>query len=189
MIYNHRNQQNDSQRLLNLETSIINNRNSYEGSNNLFNIFLVGFCTYLIYFTLVIIPVFIDLIFGFVNVYYYNKYECIFYENAKTPFIDITSWMLVNGLFGYLGIVMYINLKYIHTEYGFCNKLVRVFCYFISLFSLLWNIFGMISFFRNYYKVDKCISSYPLLYNYTLIRMILGPIIWLTNFFIIFNER
>lgn len=156
-----------------------------ENDSDIFNVFLIGCCSYIIYSMLVIIPVFADLIFGFVNVYYYDTYNCVTSKND--PYIDITSWMLVSGLLGYLGIVMYINLKYIHVEEGFCNKLVRVFCYVISFFSLVWVILGMVSFFKNYYRVDKCISLYPLLYNYVLVRMILGPIIWITNFSILYK--
>lgn len=135
------------------------------------------------YSMFVFVPTFADLIFGFVNVYYYNTYNCV-----QNPFIDITSWMLLNGLLGYLGVVMYINLKYINREEGFCNKMTRVFCYVISLFSLIWISLGMTSFFKNYYKVEKCLSLYPLLYNYLLIRMILGPLIWIVNFVIIIKE-
>lgn len=153
--------------------------------SNIFNVFLIGCCSYIIYSMLVIIPVFADLIFGFVNVYYYDTYNCVTSKNH--PFIDITSWIMLNGLLGYLGIVMYINLKYIHLEEGFCNKIVKVSCYVISFFSLVWIILGMISFFKNYYNVEKCIFLYPLLYNYVLIRMILGPIIWITNFSILFK--
>lgn len=158
---------------------------SLNNNSNIFNVVLVGCCLYITYSMLVVIPVFSDLIFGFVNVYHYECYNCITSKNAKTPFVDITSWMLINGLLGYLGIIMYINLKHINVEEGFCNKLVRLFCYVINFLSLIWIILGMISFFRNYYKVDNCVSSYPLLYNYMLVRMILGPIIWIANLSII----
>lgn len=179
IVYNENNQQ-----LLSVPNR--NLRRVYENNSNISNIFsvlLLGFCVYLMYSIFIFVPIFADLIFGFVNVYYYNTYNCV-----QHPFIDITSWMLLNGFLGYLGVVMYINLKYIIREEGFCNKMIRVFCYVISLFSLIWISIGMISFFKSYYKVEKCTSLYPLLYNYLLIRMILGPLIWIVNFIIIIKE-
>lgn len=163
---------------------------SYERyeSSNIMSVCILGSCIYIIYSILLVIPIFADLIFGFTNVYYYNNYNCINPQNSKSPFIDITSWILVNGLFGYFGIIMYIKLKFINTEEGFCKKLTRMSCYAINLFSLIWIIIGMISFFINYYNTDKCISSYPLLYNYLLIRMILGPLIWASHFIMLIKE-
>jgi hypothetical protein len=160
---------------------IVNNQeNQYLLRNNIpysYNLCMIYGCVYVIYFLFSVCTVFLDIIFGIIDIY--NEYNCI----SNFTLIHITKWLLVNGLLGYLSLTLLILIKRVYTEDNFCRKLLRVINFFIILLISIWTILGIFSFFKYYYGVELCISEYPLLYNYLQVRLILSPLIIILRLF------
>ena len=122
-------------------------------SNCNYTLFCLSFMTLLLYFLFNVATVFFDFIFGVVY---------------------IKSWLIVNGILGYIGLILLVMMTRIYTEDTFLRKTLKMSAYFINGFLVVWTVIGMTSFFRDYYGID---TSHKVLYNYLLIRMILAPII------------
>jgi len=129
---------------------------------------IVSFMVLLLYFLFNVVTVFFDFIFGFMDVYDYNPVN---------PLVKIKSWLIVNGIFGYIGLILLVILGRIYTENNenvFARKTIKISCYFINGFLVVWTSIGMVSFFVNYYNMN---TSHKFFYNYLLIRIIIAPII------------
>jgi len=157
------------------------NINTESNIDSHYNICIVASCIFILYFILTVPMVFIDIIIG------------IMYENNTGVYpsgvqddtcgqvsnlildLDIKKWLIVNGIIGYVGLIIIICLKCVYTEEGFAKRLIKRFGYVINIFLLIWTGFGMSLFFRDYYDKTSCFTI--LVYNYLLIRMILAPLI------------
>ncbi len=137
------------------------------------NILCVSCMTIILYFSLNVLPVFLDFIFGLMDFYDYV---------VENPVVDMKNWLIVNGIFGYIGLLLLVMVTRIYRDDTFLRRLLRVGAYVVNGFSLIWVIIGAVCFFGKYYNM-KDYTSHIFFYNYLLVRMILGPIISLYKFF------
>lgn len=146
---------------------------AYNDRNNSNNILWVSCMAMILYFSLNILPVFLDFIFGFMDFYDYV---------VQNPLVDMKKWLIVNGIFGYIGLLLLVMITRIYVDDTFLRRLLRVGGYVFNGFSFVWIIIGMVCFFGKYYNM-KDYTSHIFFYNYLLVRMILGPIVSIYKFF------
>jgi len=104
---------------------------------------------------------FLDILFGFINIIHCNTFE--------KPLINIFIWMRVNGIISLFTLVMLIIIRNeVFIYYGISYKLVRIISIVLNLFLVVWSGIGMVSFFMHYDINDN---------YYIMIRMGIAPVI------------
>lgn len=147
-----------------------NESNRLTEINNIYTVCIISSCIFILYFILIVPMFFIDIIIALM--YSLNKSVC---KEVPYPIIKIDKWLFVNGIIGYIGLILIVCLKRVYTEEGFGKTMVKAFGYIINFFLLIWSGLGITLFFKEYYGKIGCFSSF--VYNYILIRMILSPIV------------
>lgn len=151
--------------------------NEDESLSSLYSTCIIISLVYILYFILNVMTVFTDIILGIM--YGTDIYNGSMLK-AKGQLIDIKKWLLVNGLFGYLGIVILILLKRVYSIDNLGNrlsrKIIKVSGYMINILMSLWSVIGIVSFFKYNYNDDNEDNT-TFLYNYIFIRLIISPLI------------
>jgi len=133
------------------DTPLINN------NDNNTNICIIGCAVLFNYFIVFILPIFLDILFGFGNII-----QCAYYEK---PLIDIFIWMKVNGILSLFSFGCFFMRKQLGIPFYIINIV-------INIFLLLLTIIGTVSFFM-YYNINDN--------SYIFIRMIMAPIIMIAK--------
>ena len=94
-------------------------------SNCNYTLFCLSFMTLLLYFLFNVATVFFDFIFGVVYIYDYSP---------TNPIVEIKSWLIVNGILGYIGLILLVMMTRIYTEDTFLRKTLKMSAYFINGF-------------------------------------------------------
>ena len=153
-------------------TTILSNAVDTEQNKSLYDTCCMSVLVCSMYFLLNVLPVFFDFIFGLMDVYDYKP---------DHPIVDMKSWLIVSGLFGYAGLILLVLITRVYRQDTFVRRMLRVFAYVINGFIVVWSGIGMTCFFSSYYNM-KNYTSHNVFYNYLLIRMVLSPIISLYKF-------
>jgi hypothetical protein len=128
-------------------------------------------CVYILYFLISVPFIFLDVIFAI------GSYRC---DTETKPLINIISWLLVNGIFGYIGLIIIILLRNKIYQKEICfYKSIYISGYVINGFLIIWSILGLTTFIKSYYGNEICDKT---LYTYLTIRMILAPLIGVFKF-------
>jgi len=123
------------------------------------------------YFTLVVLPIFLDILFGFSNLI-----QCKFYEQ---PFLDVFTWMTVNGIFSLLSFSCIIMRKRLLIPYDFFwYNIFYLIDVVLNIFILIWTAIGTASFFMYYNINDNA---------YILVRMAVAPVICILRLVDLYN--
>lgn len=135
-------------------------RDSLIGNENI-DIYIVTSFLLLGYIIISIVPIFLDILFGFSHIIHCNTLE--------KPLIDILIWMRVNGIISFFTLIMLIIIqKKLFIPDRISYKIVHIFGIVMNIFLVLWSGIGMISFFM-YYDIN---DNY-----YIMIRMGIAPAI------------
>ena len=148
----------------NYEKSDIRSNNDEINENITCNLCFIPFLIGLLYFILNIFTVFMDSIFGFYN--YINDIDCSLMNN----------WLIVNGIFGYVGLTALILIKLVYKDQSMCKKFILFLGIFANGLMLLFSAVSIAWFFKGFYNNPQCLS-HPFFYNYMLIRIVLAPLI------------
>jgi hypothetical protein len=139
--------------------------------DNSTGLIMVGCIALCGYFTLVVLPIFLDIIFGFSSLI-----QCKFYEQ---PFLDIFTWMAINGIFTLLSFTCMIIRKKLLISYDFFwYKIFYLIDVVLNIFILIWTAIGTASFFMYYNINDNA---------YILVRMIVAPVVCMIRLVDLYN--
>jgi len=149
----------------------LSDRSTLLTEDNSFDFIIMGCSIFCGYFILVILPIFLDIIFGFSNLI-----QCKFYEQ---PFLDIFTWMSVNGIFSLISFTLFIMRKRLLIPYDFFwYKIFYLIDVVLNIFILIWTAIGMASFFMYYNINDNA---------YILVRMAVAPVICMIRLVELYN--
>lgn len=144
-------------------------------SSNIYTICIISSLVFILYFILIVPMFFMDIFIGLM--YELDEFTC---KEVQNPIVKIDKWLFLNGIIGYLGLIILICLKRIYIDEGFGRRILKIFGYVINVFLFIWTGLGLTLFFKDYYEKTDCFNSY--IYNYILIRMILAPIVGFFKF-------